>query len=93
MEEKTKTEQGETGSLAVSANNISSKKNEMGNAEQTAKMLKDEIKSLDGGQRAAIIFEANLKPEEAKRILKVHLHHQHWLGNEESRHFDLRSSR
>ena len=59
MEEKTKTEQDETGGVAVSTNNSAGKKNEIGNAEQTAKMLKDRIKSLDGGQRAAIIFEAN----------------------------------
>ena len=52
MEEKTKTEQDETGSVAVRTNNIASKKNEIGNAEQTAKMLKDEIKSLDGGPRS-----------------------------------------
>ena len=71
MEEKTKTEQDETGGVAVRTNNIASKKTEIGNAEQTAKMLKDEIKSFDGGQRAAIIFGANLKQREAKRILKL----------------------
>ena len=71
MEEKTKTDQDETGGVAVSANNIVSKKNEIGNAEQTAKILKDEIKSLDVGQRAALIFGANLKQREAKRILKL----------------------
>ena len=71
MEEKTKTEQDETGGVAVRTNNIASTKTEIGNAEQTAKMLKDEIKSLDGGQRAAIIFGANLKQREAKRILKL----------------------
>ncbi len=49
---------------------VASKKTEIGNAERTVKMLKDEIKSLDGGQRAAIIFEANLKREEAKRIIE-----------------------
>jgi len=71
MEEKTKTEQDETGGVAVRTNNIASTKTEIGNAEQTAKMLKDEIKSLDGGQRAAIIFGANLKQRGAKRILKL----------------------
>ena len=71
MEEKTKTEQDETGGVAVRTNNIASTKTEIGNAEQTAKMLKDEIKSFDGGQRAAIIFGANLKQREAKRILKL----------------------
>ncbi len=71
MEEKTRTEQDDTSGVAVSTNNIASKKNEIGNAEQTAKMLKDEIKSLDGGQRAAIIFEANSKQGEAKRILEL----------------------
>jgi len=69
VKEKTKTEQDETGGVAVSTNNVASKKTEIGNTEQTAKMLKDEIKSLDGEQRAAIIFEANLKREEAKRII------------------------
>jgi hypothetical protein len=48
---------------------VASKKTEIGNAELTVKILKDEIKSLDGEQRAAIIFEANLKREEAKRII------------------------
>jgi hypothetical protein len=71
MKEETKTEQNETGGVAVSNNNVASKKTEIGNAEQTAKMLKDEIKSLDGGQRAAIILEANLKQGEAKRILEL----------------------
>jgi hypothetical protein len=71
MEEKTKTEQDETGGVAVSTNNVASKKTESGNAEQTAKMLKDEIKSLDGEQRAATIFEANLKHGEAKRTLEL----------------------
>jgi len=71
MEEKTKTEQDETGGVAVSTNNSASKKTEIGNAEQTAKMLKDEIKSLNGGQRAAIIFGANLKHGEAKHILEL----------------------
>ena len=71
MEEETRTEQDETGGVAVSTNNIASKKNEIGNAEQTAKMLKDEIKSLDGALRAAIIFGANSKHGEAKRILKL----------------------
>jgi hypothetical protein len=65
MEEETKTEQDETGGVAVS------KKTEIGNAEQAAKMLKDEIKSLDGGQRAAIVFGANSEQGEAKRILKL----------------------
>ena len=71
MEEKTKTEQDETGGVAVSAHNIASKKTESGNPEQTAKMLKDEFKSLEGGQSAAIILEAHLKQGEAKRILKL----------------------
>ncbi len=70
MEEKTKTEQDETDGVAVSTNNVASKKTEIGNAELTVKILKDEIKSLDGEQRAAIIFEANLKREEAKRIIE-----------------------
>jgi hypothetical protein len=34
-------------------------------------MLKDEIKSLDGGQRAAIILGANLQQGEAKHTLKL----------------------
>ena len=71
MKEKTETEQDDTGGAAVSTNNVASKKTEVGNTEQTAKMLKDEIKSLDGGQRAATIFEANSKQGEAKRILKL----------------------
>jgi hypothetical protein len=71
MEEKTKTEQDETDGVAVRTNNVASTKTEIGNAERTAKMLKDEIKSLDGGQHAAIIFEANLKQGEAKRILEL----------------------
>jgi hypothetical protein len=71
VKEKTKTEQDETGGVAVSTNNVASKKTEIGNTEQTAKMLKDEIKSLDGEQRAAIILEANLKQGEAKRILEL----------------------
>ena len=71
MEEKTKTDQDETGGVAVSPNNAAGKKNEIGNVEQTAKMLKDRIKSLDGGQRAAITFEANLEPGEAKRTLEL----------------------
>jgi hypothetical protein len=61
MEEKTKTDQDETGGVAVSRDNVASKKTEIGNAERKAKMLKDEIKSLDGGQRTAIILETNLK--------------------------------
>ncbi len=71
MEEKTKTEQDETGGVAVSTNNVTSKKTEIGNTERTAKMLKEEIQSLDGVQKAAIIFEANLKQGEAKRILEL----------------------
>ena len=71
MEEKTKTDQDETGGVAVSTNNVASMKTEIGNVEQTAKMLKDEIKSLDSGQRAAITFEANLEQGEAKRILEL----------------------
>ena len=34
-------------------------------------MLKDEIKALDGEQRAAIILEASLKQGEAKHILEL----------------------
>ena len=71
MKEKTKTEQDETDGVAVTMNNVASKKTEIGNAEQTAKMLKEEIQSLDGGQKAAIILEANLKQGEAKRILEL----------------------
>jgi len=71
VKEKTKTEQDETSGVAVSTNKVASKKTEIGNAEQTAKMLKDEIKSLGGGQRAAIILEANLKQGETKRILEL----------------------
>jgi hypothetical protein len=71
VKEKTKTEQDETGGVAVNTNNVASEKTEIGNTEQTAKMLKDEIKSLDGGQRAAIILEANLKQGETKRILEL----------------------
>ncbi len=71
VKEKTKTEQDETSGVAVSTNKVASKKTEIGNTEQTAKMLKDEIKSLDGGQRAAIILEANLKQGETKRILEL----------------------
>jgi hypothetical protein len=71
VKEKTKTEQDETSGVAVSTNNVASKKTEIGNTEQTAKMLKDEIKSLDGGQRAAIILEANLKQGEGKRIFEL----------------------
>jgi hypothetical protein len=94
VEEKIKTEQDETGGVAVTTNNVASAKTEIGNAERTVKhfrakrgevasakteignaertvkMLKDEIKSLDGEQRAAIIFGANLKREEAKRIIE-----------------------
>jgi hypothetical protein len=71
VKEKTKTEQGGTSGVAVSTNKVASKKTEIGNTEQTAKMLKDEIKSLDGEQRAAIILEANLKKGETKRILEL----------------------
>jgi len=94
VKEKTKTEQDETGGVAVRTNNVASKKTEISNAERTVKhfrakrsevaskkteignvaltvkILKDEIKSLDGEQRAAIILEANLKREEAKRIIE-----------------------
>jgi hypothetical protein len=49
---------------------VASKRTEIGNAALTVKMLKDEIKSLDGEQRAAIILEANLKRGEAKRIIE-----------------------
>jgi hypothetical protein len=71
MKERTKTEQDETGGVAVSTNNVASKKTEIGNIEQTAKMLKDEIKSLEGEQRAAIILEAHLKQGGTKRILEL----------------------
>jgi hypothetical protein len=71
MKEKTKTEQDETRGVAVTLNNVASKKTEIGNAERAAKMLKEEIQSLDGGQKAAIIFEASLKQGEAKRILEL----------------------
>jgi hypothetical protein len=71
VKEKTKTGRDETSSVAVKTNNVASKKTEVGSTEQTAKMLKDEIKSLDGGQRAAITFEANLEQGEAKRILEL----------------------
>ena len=71
MKERTKTEQDKTGGVAVSTNNVASKKTETGNIEQTANMLKDEIKSLDGEQRAAIILEADLKQGDAKRILEL----------------------
>ena len=71
MEEKTKTEQDERGGVAVNKNNAASKKTEIGDAERTAKMLKDEIKSLDGGQHVAVIFEASLKQGEAKHILEL----------------------
>jgi hypothetical protein len=71
VKEKTKTEQDETSGVAVSTNTVARKKTEIGNTEQTAKMLKDEIKSLDGGQRAAIILEANLKQGEGKRIFEL----------------------
>ncbi len=71
MREETKTEQDETSDVAVSTNNVARTKIEIGSTEQTAKMLKDEIKSLDGGQRAAIILEANVKQGEAKHILEL----------------------
>jgi hypothetical protein len=71
VKEKTKIGRDETSSVAVSTNNIASTKTEVGNTEQTAKMLKDKIKSLDGGQRAAITFETDLEQGEAKRILKL----------------------
>jgi hypothetical protein len=71
IDEKTKTDQDETDGVAVSTNNVASKKTEIGNAERTAKMLKDEIRSLDGEQRAAIMLEANLKHGEAERILEL----------------------
>ena len=70
MKERTKTEQDKTGGVAVSTNNVASKKTETGNIEQKANM-KDEIKSLDGEQRAAIILEADLKQGDAKRILEL----------------------
>ena len=71
MKERTKTEQDKTGGVAVSTNNVASKKTETGNIEQKANMLKDEIKSLDGEQRAAIILEANSKQGETKCILEL----------------------
>ncbi|HEX7514415.1 MAG TPA: hypothetical protein VF393_02295 [archaeon] len=71
VKEKTKTEQDETSGVAISTNNVASKKTETGNAGRTAKMLKDEIKSLDSGQRAAIILEADLKQGETKRMLEL----------------------
>lgn len=71
MKEKTKTGRDETSGVAVSTNNVASKKTEVGSTEQAAKMLKDKIKSLEGGQRAAITFEANLEQGEAKRTLEL----------------------
>jgi flavodoxin len=71
MKEKTKTVQDETNGVAVTMNNVASEKTEIGNTEQTAKMLKEEIQSLDGEQRAAIIFEVNSKQGEAKGILEL----------------------
>jgi hypothetical protein len=71
MEEKTTTEQDETCGVAVNKDNAATKKTEIGNAVRTAKMLKDEIKSLDGKQRAAIILKANLKQGEANHILEL----------------------
>jgi hypothetical protein len=64
VKEKTKTEQDETTGVANT-------KTEIGNTEQTAKMLKDEIGSLEGEQRAAIILEANLIQGEGKRIFEL----------------------
>jgi hypothetical protein len=71
VKEKTKTEQDETTGVAVSTNNVANTKTEIGNTEQTAKMLKDEIGSLEGEQRAAIILEANLIQGEGKRIFEL----------------------
>jgi DNA-directed RNA polymerase specialized sigma subunit len=71
MEETTKTEQDETDGVAATTNNVASKETEIGNAEQTAKMLKEQIQSLDDRPQAAITFEANLKKEEAKGILEL----------------------
>ena len=71
VKEKSKTEQDETGDVTVIMNNVVSAKTEIGHTEQTAKMLKEEIQSLDGEQRAAIILEANLKQGEAKGILEL----------------------
>jgi hypothetical protein len=71
MKERTKTEQDETSGVAVSTKNVTSKKTEIGNTEQTANMLKDEIKALDGEQRAVVILEASLKQGETKRILEL----------------------
>jgi hypothetical protein len=71
MEETTKTEQDETGGVAVSTNSVASTKTKLGNAERTAKMLKDEIKPLHGGQHAATTFRAKLKQGEVKRILEL----------------------
>jgi hypothetical protein len=71
VKEKTKTEHDETSGVTVSRNNVASKNTAIGNTEQTAKMLEDEIKSLDSEQLAAIVIEANLKQEEGKRILEL----------------------
>jgi hypothetical protein len=71
VKEKTKTEQNEISGVAVNTNNVTSAKTKIGNTEQTAKMLKDEIKSLDSEQRAALILRGNLKQGEAKRILEL----------------------
>jgi hypothetical protein len=71
MEEKTKTAQDETVGVATSTNNVASKETKICNAERTAKKLKEDIQSLDDGQRAAIIFKANLKLGEAKHILEL----------------------
>jgi len=71
MKERIKTERDETSGVAVSMKNVASKKTEIGNIEQTANMLKDEIKALDGEQRAAVILEASLKQGETKRILEL----------------------
>jgi len=71
VKEKTKTEKDEASGVAVSTNKVASKNPKIGNTEQTAKMLKDEIKSLDGEQRAAIILEADLKQGGAKGILEL----------------------
>jgi hypothetical protein len=71
VKEKTKTGRDETSCVTVSTNNVARKKTEVGNTQQTAKMLKDEIKSHDSEQRASMIHEANVKQAEAKRILKL----------------------
>ncbi|MGZ4950093.1 MAG: hypothetical protein ACXVI0_03140 [Halobacteriota archaeon] len=71
MKEKIKTEQDETSGVSVITKNVASKTTEIGNAEQTAKMLKDQRKSLDGTPRATIVLKANLKQREGTRMLEL----------------------